>query len=843
MRDIGMEVCLAARRVFSTRQLSAIIVLSIGLILATVMFAVGRGYSVYGIPYKNADELVSVEITDDRILNSGTSTATNASGKTVTTTLLPAKALPTPQRSPSLLYFICKERTDIFTETAAYDSDDTQRVGTASGNRVISLVPATPNFFDMLGISFPGLAAWKADAETKNPFPVIAMDALARKLGDTATAKKFSIQDGTGFTVTGVLPTNFVFPLKTATYAAEYGFKPLTAKEADTVVHTETFTGPDGAVYGTSSRSEQFYVIGRLKPGVTPQAAEQMLASEMTKIEPILNAAKPLSKMFPSAKKKIAIKPLKEMMTHDSRRVVLGAWILSGLIILICAANLAGMFLVRCSYQLREYALRNALGANLVDLSRLLSWELAVMGITAVVIAWFGARSTVAAIADFLPVQYLAFGQPDCGSAALLFLLSGAVFILGVGGLPVFAVLVRNYRRGFSSDQRAMFARHRTTRILLTAGQTALALLLLGMTYMTVRGYIDLFSTEIGINPDTRILSVSYSPELAPDRVGEIVSQTLAGINGGNTKTQAGALQATLFQNGISSVMVLGSKGNPVLANPIGVSPGFFQAVNGKILAGREYRPDDVSNPVLINRAMAQEMGWSPQEAIRQTSVSFSEIIGVVENFPTVGLDVDERPGLISRYPAPSPAGGVYSNKYSVVVHYMLSPEAAARVGSIEKEILKSDPDAVIFRKATMGSLLRTSVQGRIFATFAVVLFAFCAVGIVVTNIVSTVAFIIGRRTRDIAIYIALGIPSRAVRWVVMKDMVLAGVGGVLIGGLVSWWVGKAVAHFIYNGDKHQNPLGLALTAAALLVVITLAAWIPATRALRIEPNTALHAE
>ena len=99
------------------------------------------------------------------------------------------------------------------------------------------------------------------------------------------------------------------------------------------------------------------------------------------------------------------------------------------------------------------------------------------------------------------------------------------------------------------------------------------------------------------------------------------------------------------------------------------------------------------------------------------------------------------------------------------------------------------------------------------------------------------------RRTRDIAIQIAIGAPSVRVFWFVMKDMVTAGIIGVLAGGIASWWAGKIVAHYVYHGEKYQNLAGLAIATCVMLVIIAAAALLPALRVLRIEPARALNSE
>jgi ABC-type antimicrobial peptide transport system permease subunit len=88
-----------------------------------------------------------------------------------------------------------------------------------------------------------------------------------------------------------------------------------------------------------------------------------------------------------------------------------------------------------------------------------------------------------------------------------------------------------------------------------------------------------------------------------------------------------------------------------------------------------------------------------------------------------------------------------------------------------------------------------------------------------------------------------VGAPSYRVCWFVMKDMVIAGVAGALIGGIASWWAGKAVAHYVYNGEKYQNLTGLAIAAVIMLAIIAAASLLPALRALRVEPGRILNSD
>jgi ABC-type antimicrobial peptide transport system permease subunit len=215
-------------------------------------------------------------------------------------------------------------------------------------------------------------------------------------------------------------------------------------------------------------------------------------------------------------------------------------------------------------------------------------------------------------------------------------------------------------------------------------------------------------------------------------------------------------------------------------------------------------------------------------------------VAGVVRDFPINALGGEISPMVF----AP-----LYRRQHEfialsgITLSFAIHPEAMARAGNIERTIMRFDPEAVITRNATWGDLRGDSVIGRTFATFSIGLFTIAAIAIVIIGIAGTITFIIGRRMCDIAIQIALGASSIRVCWFVVKDMVIAGVIGALIGIITSWWAGKVVAHYIYNGEKYQNFTGLAIATVIMLAIIAASALLPAWRATRIEPGRILNME
>ena len=788
------QIC---RKVFSWQQVGVFLILSVGLTLATVMFAIGRGYSSHSLPYKDAERLVMV----------GYDPQTSGNR-------LPTLNLHTEP------FHEWMERSDLFADLAAFTGNVSWRLRTPGGNIRLRGYQTTPNFFDVLGVKFPELEDWKRAAGTRNlPVVLFTHGVGIGKFGQNTMGQLFHTSEGGGIIAGGILPASFAFPNELARGAAtqECGVIAVPAKDLD---------------------ASFLRVIGRLAPGITPQIVEQALAAGHNE---------EVAKVFG----RIVVMPLNDIMAESSRPIVWGSWTLSGLVLILCAANLSGILLVHCSYRLREYALRTALGATFFDLARLLLVELATISFFAVGSAWFAGRAVVAVVDGVVPVQYLSFGRPVFGWNETVFLIAEAVAVAILGALAPLVVTGRNYLRGFSLGQLTVFHSQRWTRMLLTTGQVAIAMLLLSLSYMTVRGYLDIFTRDVGMDTSVRVVTVSPSPTFSDSMAvrKSVMENMLAALRGGNTSAPIAVYFGGLFDGGSSSTFFDAS-------SPVGraltqeemfsigsarVSPGFFRTAKIGILAGRDFDDQDRVSEVLMNAAFVRRMGWSPAEAVGQILNTDMVVIGVVDDFPTASWD--ETISMMYFRPLESFFHSTGQFSGDIAYHYIIHPDALSRIGNVERTILEVDPDAVITRNAALSDLLGESVRGQTFAAISVVLFTIAAIAIVVVGISNTVMFIVARRTRDVAIHIALGAQARHVCWFVVSDMVKAGIAGILAGGLASWWTGRTAAHLIHNGNSYHNLTGLALTSAAMILVIALASLLPALRALRIELNQALKLE
>ena len=825
MKELGFELKHAVRRVLTWRQIGTILISSIGLALATIMFAVGWGYSSLSLPFKDADRLVKVGYLSP-----------NSAGE------------PGSLAGDYQPFFDWRERKDVFTDVAASrrmtDLWMYMTVKSNSGSVRLDIREVTTNFFDTLGVSFSGIQAWKEAANVKNPKTVVFTHRTGvTKVGHESMGKLFlSLDEGGGVIASGILPENFVLPIIDGG-ENEFAFTPIELKPGDQGT-IRKLALPDGTFINNAR--DPLTVFARLAPGVTPQLAEQMLAGTSGFYTTAAGVPQRLSVML-----------IGDILTKSSRPIVRYAWALCALILVLCVSNLGGILLTRCTYRLREYALRTALGASLSNLVRTFLLEICGIAVISALVAAFIAWAALPAIADRIPIKHEAFGRPIFGEEAAIFLIIAAAVVMFSSTLPALVVLVRNYRRGFSSGILAAFRNHRALRVILTACQTAIAMLLLCLSWMTVRGYSDIFFRNTGVDTDVRVISVYYPPWEKSQPAGVDGFDTLDVLSGGNPDSRSAAFHSNNVFKDRRSLAWLLEYEKDRLKNPrsgylenqvfetFRVTPGFFQTLDVKILAGRDFNYDDLMvREIIVNRALVRKMGWTPLEAVgKETTFSGSDkpgtIIGVCEDFLTGSWDSE----ILPEFYTPISRGQGIRMTSGGTFHYIVHPSALSRDVNIEKTIRGFNPDARITRNASWGDMMSGTVRGRTFATLCVVFFTLAAIAIFVTGIVSTITFMIARRTRDIAIQIAVGAPPIRVCWFVMKDMVMAGITGALIGGMASWVGGKAVAQYIYNGEKYQNLTGLAIAAAVMLLVIATASLLPALRTLRIDPSRALNME
>jgi ABC-type antimicrobial peptide transport system permease subunit len=211
-------------------------------------------------------------------------------------------------------------------------------------------------------------------------------------------------------------------------------------------------------------------------------------------------------------------------------------------------------------------------------------------------------------------------------------------------------------------------------------------------------------------------------------------------------------------------------------------------------------------------------------------------IVGVVKDVLYYALDNTPPPTVF--VPIDDSIGDVYSVTYVLQVN----GSSAALAAAIDTAVHAESPQAVIADASLMRDRLMRSIRDRSFATLIVCFFAIAAIGVSAAGIVGVVGSVVARRTREIAIRVALGADRTDVRWLVTAEAALASAIGAVAGFTVAAWLSKTLSSLLF-GVSPSDPMAMALAAGLLVGFVAAAAWWPARRAVRLSPTEALRIE
>jgi macrolide transport system ATP-binding/permease protein len=595
-------------------------------------------------------------------------------------------------------------------------------------------------------------------------------------------------------------------------------------------------------------RALLFTPIGRLKKGITRQAAEaevKALAAQLAKAYPEDNQGRTA-----------ILIPLAEAMINPNYRgvIVLAGGValgVSGLVLLIACANVGNLLLVRAAGRRKELALRLALGvgngrliAQLITESVLLS---VVGGAAGLVLArWvrdllWTARPPWVMGGDAGP----SLNGRVLGFTLLVSVLTGVIFGLAPALSATRTNLVTDLRE--RSGLWTSPGRRVSMRTLLVMGQVALSVIALTGAGLFIRSLHYAEQTDPGFDTEhVATMELNVRPRGFSEAAGrEFYARVLE-----RAGSVPGVDAASLASNSPFSVPRARSvspeeqdraAGPTIVALIDAVEPGYFQTVRIPLLRGRTF--NDTDSPVaprvaLINETMAR-LFWSGKNPVGQRLRFFGEsspveVVGLVKD--STYLRLGEAPRLMiylclrQNY---SPAVTLYVRTYG-------DPEAA--IGSVRREVQKLDPGILLAPPETVRQILRESLWEPRLGAMLFGAFGVLAGLLTVVGIYGVISYSVGQRTREMGIRMALGAQAHDVlRQVVAEGMMLVA-GGLAVGLLVTIPLSSVSSSLLYGVSAH-DPLTLAMVAAILLVTALAACYVPARRATRIDPLVALRDE
>ena len=720
-----------------------------------------------------------------------------------------------------------------FAEVAAFDGDSYPLTGNGSAEQVPA-ADVTGGFFTVMGT--PPLLGRTItdddDREGARDVVVIGHALWTRRFGSNPAIVGQQVQiNGVSREVIGVMPDGFNFPQQ-AEFWVPFKF---TAKDIET---------QRGAHY--------IEVIARLKPGTSLEAAR----TDMRTIAARLAQAYPRTNRDNSA----SVHPLRDALVGNIRQsmfVLLGA---VGLVLLIVCVNIAGLVLIRAVGRGRELAVRVAVGAGRASLFRGLLIESVVLGLIGGVGGLLLAYWATGAIASLdASVGVPMINQTRLDTTVIAFTL-GVSMIAAIlfGTLPAWQatsigdVVTRIREEGGSTTSDPKRQRMRS---LLIVAETTLAVVLLVGAGLLTRSFARLLSVDLGFaaaGVQTFSMSMPDSRYTQPLQRQEFVDTLLSRIASNPAVESAGAISTLPLSGGsfgISTSTIDGRRLSDDEQDALTlqiriVTPDYFRTMSIPVARGRGFTPADAQrrpSVVVLNQAAASRI-WAEGDPLGHElrigtrfglggDQAGGSVVGVVGDVRDFGPASPVRPTMYLAH-AQWPVD-------SMTVVARTRGEPAALIEPIRSMLQSLDPDVPMFAVRSMSQIVSNAVAQRRLYMVLIVCFAGTAMLLAAIGLYGVLAYAVGQRTREIGIRLALGARRVEVLRMVMSQagkLVIAGVAFGLIAALLASRVLRAQLFEVQPTDITTY----VLVAMGLMVVSLLASWIPARRASRIDPMSAL---
>jgi putative ABC transport system permease protein len=700
----------------------------------------------------------------------------------------------------------------------------------------VSGVRVTASLFQVLGVRPMLGRTFLPDEEEpgRDRVVVLSHGLWTRRYGaDRAIVGKTIQIDGAAFTVVGVMPSDFVFQFWS-------GPRQLWV--------------PAGWTAGDADRtSNSFLCMARLKPGVTLAQAR----SELDVIGRALAATYPDSNAGGTTR----VVPVAELGLDSARATLFALLSVVGFVLLIACVNVANLMLARAATRNREMAIRRALGAGRARIVRQLLTEsllLAVVGgLCGLVLAVFGTSLFLGILPTYITrVPMRSVAGTGINATVLLFT-SGVSMLCGVlfGLAPALASFrgadlnnpLKEQARGSTSGKSRL-------RYGLVASEVALTLVVLAGAGAMIVSVSRLLGVDPGLDPKN-VLTMGMSAAQAdlyyspPDnlRFCDDLDQHVGSLPGVLSVSLIAHLP--LSGGNAGRGFVIEGRPDPGLKNQPGASysvacPNILRTLGIPLISGREFTArDTVSAPgvALINEALAKRY-WPGEEAVGKrfvigrygTNAPWMTVVGVFKDTRHLGLDVEPRPQFYRPY---NQAGWPF---FTIVVKTASAP--ATFVAPVKAALARIQPNQPVSGVRTMEEVMGGSVSSRRFPMLLLSGFALLALVLAAVGIAGVVGYSVIQRTQEIGVRMALGAQTRDVLRLVLSHSLVWTMIGVGVGIVGSFGLMQLLGSMLY-GVKPTDPMVLGGVSALLIGVALAASYVPARRAMRVDPVSALRGD
>jgi predicted permease len=716
-----------------------------------------------------------------------------------------------------------RSRSHAFELIAAYQPQTTALTGNGAPERLFA-APVTADFFSLFSVHpILGRGILPQDETGKDGNVVWLSYGLwqRRYAGDQDIAGRSISLDAKPYVVAGVMPKSFDFPDGTEVW------KPLLPSAEER----------------RNRSSWMYYTIAKLKPGISPAQAQ----SELN------NIAAQIARENQKDAEGIgfSLKLLQDdAVARDSRKLLLMLLTAVGFLLLIACANVSNLILSRSIQRQREIAVRAALGASRLRIVRQLLLESLVLSLAGGLCGLAAAMGGVRAFQSLAPNNFARLHEVAVSPwmAAIAFIIASATGII-CGLAPAVQASRPDLNLSIKENTSAPAGKGRfSLRSTLAVTEVALALVLLTGAALMAQSIIRQLRVDAGFRTDhvlTAKLHLNLTNYLKDDAQRIFIQKLLAAL-----RAQPGAGQVGISNTGVmegSSLMSLdpavsGISDKIETIQVRSITPGFLETMGIRLLAGRLFNDGDTNGApkiMIVNQAMVRRYfaGKNPLgRTLRISSDSKDgyEIVGVVSDTR------DIRPGLPAR---PQIYFSILQDPLRTLYVVIRSQaDTASLTSMLQASVWSVDKDLPVNNVKTMAEVVSATVSVPKFHTW--LLIAFAGVGLLLTliGIYGVMSYSVSQRTHEIGIRAALGAEPRTILLLVLNQGAKLAFAGATIGLLGAWAVMRLLSSQLYE-IKPGDPLTLICTALVMLAVALGASYIPARRATKVDPITALRYE
>jgi putative ABC transport system permease protein len=708
--------------------------------------------------------------------------------------------------------------------------------GNAEPERV-EVARVSEAFFDVLGVGAAAGRTFSRD-ESGPHGPLVAILSYGlwqrRFGGDRGIVGREVEINGRPRTVVGVMPRTFAYPAP------------------DVSLWTPLRLNYDSL---WDRNNHYLSMIGRLAPSADVRQVEVELNGMARRF------AKDFPQFYPAdAPVVVTALPLAEALTGNARPYLLALLGAVGFVLLIACVNIASLLLARGESRRKELAIRAAMGASRTRILRQMLTESLLQSAAGagvgVALAWWSVRLLRASGPANLPrLDDIVMDAPVLLFTAFVAVLTGLFFGLAPsvrGAREEGAETLREGGKTSSASSRSM---GRTRRRLVIV-EVALAIIMLSGATLMVRSLRNLEAIDLGFNA-SNVLSMRISlplPQYADDKAARFLDDLTQRLRSQPGVIAAGAVEDLPVADG-NSIWSISLDGAPVTsvakaptAMPQKVTPEYFTVMRIPVLRGRAFT--DVDRPdaplvAVVNEAMVRKY-WAGSEPLGHTvrmlndKMPWATVVGVVKDVRSSGFLGDVPPTMYFPHAQAGRIAYYVPALMNVVIRTSGDPELVA--GVARRIVRELEPNAPISRVGPMSRLVSDSVQSRRFSTQLLAGFALLALGLAGVGIYGVISYSVSQRSFEIGLRAALGArPDQVLRLIVGE-----GVRTTLIGAVIGLAGAVAVTRLmqsVFVQVSAWDPVSLGLATLLLVFVGAMASYLPARRALRVEPTRALRAE